>query len=281
MRELPPFFPYKSRIVYSEIETVSSNELVKHKAIKETIKHVRLLEKPLEIIYSADLPSKTGLATSSSLVVSLAKALLHLEGEEIPQQDLMNLAFWIEEDYTNGNIGKQDSAWAVLGGMKRLTFDTGDYIHYEEYSEEVKRKFEQYGILIYTNISRDASKVVSTYKVMLDSSPQQLLIRSIAEEADAVLRNGCDMEALGYLLNQTWVAKRSISPNISTEKVDALHKGVLERGGLGAKLCGAGGGGSIFIISEPPTHKEIIDFCEKEGCVHIPYKINGGVERIL
>ena len=69
-RYLPPFFPHKRRIVYSNVETVNDISEIKHPAIRAILQSFGE-KRGLEIHYDADLPAKTGMGSSSSFVVCL------------------------------------------------------------------------------------------------------------------------------------------------------------------------------------------------------------------
>ena len=63
-RYLPPFFEHKSRIVWSHIELVKNNFEIKHPSVRECLKFMKI-RTGMEIHYDADLPSKSGLGSST------------------------------------------------------------------------------------------------------------------------------------------------------------------------------------------------------------------------
>ena len=72
-RELPPFFKHRHRILYSKTENVKNIQDIKHKAMRALLEKI----KPkigLEIHYDGDLPSKSGMGSSSSFIVGCLKA---------------------------------------------------------------------------------------------------------------------------------------------------------------------------------------------------------------
>src|SRR3989344_6833977 len=76
-RELLPFFEYRYRIVYSKTEHPKTISEIQHPAVKAVLSHLRFedAEIGLEIHYDADLPSRTGLGSSSAFTVGLLNAL--------------------------------------------------------------------------------------------------------------------------------------------------------------------------------------------------------------
>lgn len=279
VKQLSPDSP--TRVTYSEIEEVWYNGDIRHRAIRTALQFMDMLRCPLEINYIADLPNGCGLGTSSSMLVSLLGALQYLRGYTYRVDHLMIDAFRIEDVYTEGNIGYQDHSFASLGNIQELTFD--DFgVEYHTFSEKTKQIIENNGLLFMLPGGRNSSAVVSKYIGSLADSSEQLRIREVAQEAAREMRGGCDLDILAELLRESWRLKRAISPHISTERIDWLLDLAKQNGALAGKLCGGGGGGSIFLLAEPNTHAKLIQFFVNESCTHIPFKIPyGGVERVL
>ena len=77
-RYLPPFFEHKLRLAYSEVETCNHADELKHPAAREVLKHLGLVN-GLEIHYDGDLPSRSGMGSSSAFSAGLIKALYCLK----------------------------------------------------------------------------------------------------------------------------------------------------------------------------------------------------------
>ena len=67
-RQLPHFFKHKFRIVYSKIENVKSINEIKHNAVKQLLNYLKV-KNGLEIHYDGDLPSRSGMGSSSCFIV--------------------------------------------------------------------------------------------------------------------------------------------------------------------------------------------------------------------
>ena len=76
-RFLPPFFKHKHRISYSKIEEVNNHKKIKHKVIKNVLELYLPKKKipGLEIHYDGDLPSRSGMGSSSCFVVGMINLL--------------------------------------------------------------------------------------------------------------------------------------------------------------------------------------------------------------
>ena len=65
-------------------------------------------------------------------------------------------------------------------------------------------------------------------------------------EAKKLIKNK-KIDEFGYLLNESWKLKKSLSNKISNDKIDHLYNEGLKQGALGGKLLGAGGGGFFLL----------------------------------
>ena len=66
-RELPPFFDHSYRIAYSIVESVKTIDNIQHPAVRNVLKEMAL-DTGLEIHVDADLPARSGLGSSLSLI---------------------------------------------------------------------------------------------------------------------------------------------------------------------------------------------------------------------
>jgi D-glycero-alpha-D-manno-heptose-7-phosphate kinase len=65
------------------------------------------------------------------------------------------------------------------------------------------------------------------------------------------------VSAFGDLLHQSWVLKRSLSPQVSSARIDAWYDAARSAGGIGGKLLGAGGGGFLLLFAAPAAQDAI------------------------
>src|SRR3954464_10557276 len=57
-RYLPPFFGYRSRILYSKVDTVDSNLQIEHPAVRAVLRELGI-KAGVEIHHDGDLPART------------------------------------------------------------------------------------------------------------------------------------------------------------------------------------------------------------------------------
>ena len=116
-----PYFQDKIRLKYSITEDVESVDDIKHPIIKECIRRVEI-DRGIEIASFADIPSGTGLGSSSSFTVGLLHALYAYRGIVKTKSQLAQEACEIEIDILNEPIGKQDQYAAATGGFNHIKF---------------------------------------------------------------------------------------------------------------------------------------------------------------
>ena len=85
LRELPPFFEHRHKIVYSRVETVQDSRRSSTRRCARVLCELRCTA-GLEIHHDADLPARSGLGSSSSFTVGLINALARLRGPRCRRQ---------------------------------------------------------------------------------------------------------------------------------------------------------------------------------------------------
>lgn len=272
-RFLPPFHEYKTRVVYSAIETVNSNLEIEHRAIKATIQHLELEDHGYEIFHFSDLPGRSGTGSSSSFVVGLIHSLSALHGKLKLKEELRDDAIHIEQKRMGETVGCQDQTFAAHGGGAQIvTFKPNGEIRVSSNWDFDDVLLEQHMMLFFTGISRTASEVAKTYAPQLaDKKEEQWAMIRLAERGVEALRKG-DYEQLGSLIDQSWRIKSSFSPHISNATINEAYVKARLSGAWGGKLMGAGGGGCLMLIAPPEKHAAII--AALPTFIHIPFKFD-------
>src|SRR5258708_27482082 len=78
-RYLPPFFNYKSQIIWSKIEQVVSHDDIVHPAVRACLNFVGMHD-GIAIHHDGDLPARAGLGSSSAFTAARLTALYQLPG---------------------------------------------------------------------------------------------------------------------------------------------------------------------------------------------------------
>lgn len=253
-RYLPPFFSHRFRIAYSQLETASTVEEIRHPAVRACLQFLDI-NTGLEIHHDSDLPKQTGLGTSSAFAVGLLHSLHRLLGQNVPPMQLALEAINVERDLCKEHVGSQDQVTAAIGGINRLDFLPDGRITTTPLKLPPGRlsAFERHLMLFFTGFSRFASGVVIEQLNNMERNEKELHeMRAMVDEAINILRDQArDLKGFGELLHEGWRLKRSLSSRISNATIDEIYKTARQAGALGGKICGAGGGGFMLLFVDP------------------------------
>ncbi|MBV8166224.1 MAG: kinase, partial [Alphaproteobacteria bacterium] len=161
-RFMPPFFDFKSRVVWSHIEVLRENRDVLHPVLKALFDHMGL-DQGIELTHNGDLPAQSGLGSSSSFTVCALHALHALQGTMVTKRDLAHQAIHVEQELLRENVGCQDQTLAAFGGFNRLDFDRdcGIRITPVTICPERLADLESHLMLVFTGFSRNASEIAA------------------------------------------------------------------------------------------------------------------------
>jgi D-glycero-alpha-D-manno-heptose-7-phosphate kinase len=280
-RFLPPFFNTKYRIVYSETELINDVEKIRHPVVKETIKYLNLSDKSLELIHYADLPSRTGIGSSSSFTVGLLNSLTALSNSNLDKKTLAEKAVHVERELLAENVGCQDQFAAAYGGFNSISFSKNKIkVEKINLSGNYLDELQKHLLLVYTGISRFSSETSNEFVENIEKKHNELnALTRIAEEALDHLLHERDVKFLGRLLDESWRLKSSMSSKISNSAIDALYNLALKHGAIGGKILGAGGGGFMLIFADPKYHENILN--ELKDFLIVPFKFDFNGTQLL
>ena len=252
VRELPPFFDHKHRIVYSKIENVKKTNQIKFDVIKKAILH-HAIKEGMEIHYDGDLPAKSGMGSSSSFTVGILNAFSSYRNKEISKKDLANKSIFFEQKILKETVGIQDQIAASYGGFNSVKFfRNGNFT----VNPLIKNKSDLSALnknlfLVYTKIKRTANYIAKTYvkKLTTEKKDSMDLILGAVKECKAILRKK-NFDEIGPLLNKSWIAKKRLSNVVTNKFLNELYEYGIESGSTGGKILGAGGGG-FFLFYVP------------------------------
>jgi D-glycero-alpha-D-manno-heptose-7-phosphate kinase len=82
-----------------------------------------------------------------------------------------------------------------------------------------------------------------------------------------------DWEEVARLLRQEWANRKKNAPGITTPLIDRLVQMTRRAGAVGAKVCGAGGGGCVFFLVERGAKPRVSEAIRKEGATVLPVRV--------
>jgi len=252
-------FDYSVRIAYRRVECVQSVDLIEHAPFREVLRHVGI-SRDVEISVTSDLPSFSGLGSSSSFVVGLLNALHAFSGQAVTKLNLAQQAIQIERETLREAVGCQDQVFAAFGGCNLVEFTATDdiVVHRIPLKRAQFDELESTLLMFYTGIGRKAvdleAKKISNIAKLTDHLRE---MRRLVDEGYRVLTGGAPLTAMGGLLDKAWRLKKQLESGVSNSAIDGMYAAGMEAGALGGKILGAGCGG-FMLFCVPPERKAAV-----------------------
>jgi len=250
----PHFHDDKFFLKYSENEYVDSIEDIKHKILKQLLTDYNL--KGIDFNSSADIPSGTGLGSSSAFTSGLITLCNAYTNRYMSQEDIAKYACEIEIDKLKEPIGKQDQYACAMGGINFIKFNQDNTVSIEKILLEPTKfqELEDNLLLFYLGDTRSASKILAEQKVNTSKSDKVENLHKMVKlsyELKDELQNS-NIDAMGDILHRGWMYKKELASQISNEKIDYYYNLALQNGATGGKLLGAGGSGFLlfYVLKE-------------------------------
>jgi D-glycero-alpha-D-manno-heptose-7-phosphate kinase len=280
LRRNHDIFDYKTRVTYSIIESVKDNDKIQNPGVQGTLKHLGITD-GLTVSIQGDIPARTGMGSSSSMVVGLVKALdVYKNGRcTLDKNTLAEQAIVIERDVLSEPGGVQDQIWASYGGVNSIVLHKNQTrVRPLPVTGEFLTEFKRHLVLCHTGFSRNSFIIAASYDAPAALEAKHKML-DLAR--DGLRAFECEyIDDIGQILHRSWLLKRSISTEISNDFINGIYEKGLQSGAVGGKLLGAGGNGFfLFVLHEPDKQQE---FCDKLGLTGIDFDYSyGGSEVIL
>lgn len=260
--QVNPKFDDRIRVSYSRTEEAGSIERIKHPLVREAMK----LAGPkggIEITSVADIPAKgTGLGSSSTFTIGLLHALHAFQGRHASAETLARECCEIEIGRCGEPIGKQDQYAAAYGGFNFIRFNPDDSVSVDPIicRRTTIAELQDRILVFYTGLTRSASSVLKNQQTAVDSQKKkQNTMRRMVDLAVSLKseleRNNLD--AFGEIIHENWELKRSLTAQISNDRIDAWYAAARKAGATGGKLLGAGSGGFMMFYAPKDRHEAI------------------------
>ena len=262
------------RVSYSRTEVARTIDDVQHELVREAMRMVEI-DEPLEITTIGDVPSGTGMGSSSSLTVGLLTALYGYQHRIVSPKLLAERACRVEIDILNKPIGRQDQYAAAFGGLNYFRFNPDDTVDVEPVPcrAETLAELEQRALLLYTGQTRDANLILEQQSnIAEDRFGVFRAMRDLADEMRHALAGEGDLDRFASLLHEGWELKRSLGCGISNDQINEWYTVARRAGAVGGKLLGAGGGGFVLLIAPAWRHRAIREALGRPR--ELPFKIS-------
>ena len=248
----PYFNENETLLKYSKSELVKRLEDIEHPILRTVLTENDLTG--VEITSTADIPSGTGLGSSSSFTVGLHHTVSCYKGKYCSKAKLAEAACRTEIEQLKSPIGKQDQYSAAFGGLNFITFNKNDTVSVEPIimKAETYQRLQENLMMFYTGDVRSANSILTEQNENIKKSDKVInLIEmcKLAEKMKESLQDN-DISQFGTLLNQGWLLKKDLATGITNPLIDQYYETALNNGAQGGKLLGAGGGGFLLFYCE-------------------------------
>lgn len=253
IKKLSPIDKYKFRITYSKKELKRNVNEISHPAFREALKYTKLSNEPLEIQYFSDLPSFSGMGSSSAFIISLLNALYFYKGIKLSKYELSKKAIYFERYLLKEQGGYQDQLTCSHGGICHFNYTKKKIFKAKiKNKKKIERFINKNFLLLYSDISRDGTKVAKKQKkinktTMFKNFPMYV-------DKSIKLMSSNEVNKLGELFHLSWQDKKKL-PYTSNKKLDKIYEKAINSGAVGGKLLGVGGGG--FFLFLVPFKKQL------------------------
>lgn len=267
----PYFDETKTSLRYSQIEVVDNINDIKHSIFRQVLSDMNV--HGVEISSTADVPSGTGLGSSSAFTVGLLHTLNCYKGKYVSKEDIAEEACRVEIEKLGNPIGKQDQYAAACGGLNFIEFNKDDTVTVSPIimDTETKNALQDNLVMFYTGITHDANVILAEQKKNIsEEAKAQNLIKmcGLARDMKTALEDN-ELTDFGKILNEGWQYKRELASGVSNPKIDELYNCAMSNGAVGGKLLGAGGGGFLLFYCEKYKQKKLE---EALGLKKFPFK---------
>jgi D-glycero-alpha-D-manno-heptose-7-phosphate kinase len=240
-----------------------------------------------DLFLASEIPPGTGLGSSASVCVNLLKVLTTYLRRPLSKYDLAERAFNITRIGLGRHVGKQDEYAAAFGGLNYIRFNPDGTAQVEPLHIDpgILSELQSSLMLFFTGAAHHSWDILADQEesTRLPSGPAVEALHEVKEAAammKAALECG-DLEHFGHLLDDAWQAKKRISHRISNPRIDHLYRVARERGALGGKITGAGGGGFLLLYSEPACQEAVRAALQAEGLQEMAFTFDGQGAQVI
>jgi D-glycero-alpha-D-manno-heptose-7-phosphate kinase len=231
---------------YFKNEIIDSIDLIQHPIIKQVFTNYLICG--VDFNSSSDVPSGTGLGSSSSFTVGLINLCNAYKNIFIKREDIAREACSVEIDMLKSPIGKQDQYAAACGGLNYIQFNPDESVILEKINLS-ERKFNQLEsslLLFYLGNSRNANSILSGHK---DNACKNFPVIKKMVRLSEILRDELKndtIENFGKILDENWQYKKELG-SVSNPVIDEYYNLAMNNGAEGGKVCGAGLTGFLLL----------------------------------
>ena len=218
----------------------------------------------LDIKISADVPKGSGMGTSSILGAALVSALERVAGRKPEWKRVASLTLALEKEMATGG-GWQDQIGGLVPGAKLVVTKPGESQNprasrVSEKSEAAFSKFlKDRALLYFTGRKRMARNILRGVIGFFEENPDDIarsIVRRLKSDAERAFKavESCDWDSFCSAVNDYWLSKKALDRG-STNPLVELIIARMAPWISAVSLCGAGGGGFMFVVARSKAAK--------------------------
>ncbi|MEZ4669313.1 MAG: GHMP kinase [Anaerolineae bacterium] len=240
----------------------------------------------LDVFVASQIPPGTGLGGSGAVAVSMITALANWHGRKLSKIETAELACDIGINKLHLPSGKQDEYGATMGGLNHIVFSkSGTSVTPVNPPPGVLDTFQRRLMLFFTGKSRDSGKILSDQsKASREQNPATLermhKIKALGQEVLVALTEG-RLDEFADLLHQSWLQKRGVNRDISNDQIDVAYDTARQKGALGGKITGAGGGGFLMLYCHEAQQADVTRSLQALGLARMDFRFDFDGAQVL
>jgi D-glycero-alpha-D-manno-heptose-7-phosphate kinase len=266
----------RARVRAVDLEAGRSVSLTTTRVTQDKLELLERLVRQLAPRGGVDLATRSpvragsGLGTSSALGVAVAAALMRFTGAVARVDKVVPLVRDIEAQILGIPTGTQDHEAAWRGGIVIVEHRPGGGA-VRRVSGPLLRALGSRLVLVDSVQARSSGPSnwdMYRRRIEADRAAVKALeqvARAGREAAEAILAG--DWRALGRAMNADLQARRGWSSLVVTPAFERIFAAAHTAGAMGAKVCGAGGGGFGVVLAAPERRARVVEAIEKAGGV--------------
>jgi mevalonate kinase len=243
-----------------------------HRYLQEAIREIWANGTPLDVTAVSRIPRASGMGSSAAFVTGLIAAMGAAQGG-VDRARLAQQVFSVERA-AQGVGSPGDTSAAIAGGYLTLNIDdaaVGEPLWTVSAGRDrwTIRRIADPGwvwVVAYSGLPKATGPAVRAVGERFASSEGPDLLHRFSEVAVKGLRAmaGEDREATGQCLDENQQLLREVG--VSHPRLEALIEAA-RPAALGAKVTGAGGGGSIVALPKPGQETDLVRRLARAGAV--------------
>ena len=226
---------------------------------------------PLTLACEAEAPAGAGLGGSSALGIAVGAALARATGERLGKSALLQRVMNLETREIGVPTGNQDYLAALWGGLAAYHHGLDGVVR-----EALPHADALAGRLVLAYTGQPRQSGFSNWDMFRryvegdgkTTRRMQAIARLARSMRDALA--GGQLDEVGRLLGEEGRLRYSLAPSVATDALSAADRAARRAGALGAKVCGAGGGGCLVAFARDGRQEQVARAIANTGASVLP-----------